>query len=126
MERSYLNSVWLPHYHKDIDMKAVISYELRKRVLERDGNRCRYCGTRQLPFHMDHVYPESKGGETTFENLVTSCASCNHRKMVTVGMWPKPVGYFDTNKLEPILYVWFYVIGMALVLVGAILSDYLH
>jgi hypothetical protein len=52
----------------------------RKAILKRDGRQCRYCETEQGPFHIDHVRPYSKGGETTFGNLVAACAECNLRK----------------------------------------------
>jgi len=51
----------------------------RRAVMARDGFRCQYCGsTRQLT--LDHIVPTSRGGRTTWENLVTSCAPCNVRK----------------------------------------------
>ena len=46
-------------------------------VYNRDGSRCRYCGETQRPFHVDHVIPKSKGGETNLSNLVIACARCN-------------------------------------------------
>lgn len=68
-----------------------ISDELRRKVLERDGYKCRYCGNTSGPFHMDHVYPYSKGGETTIDNLVTACSGCNSHKFNKVGLWPLPI-----------------------------------
>jgi len=54
----------------------------RKNLFARDGNRCQYCGrdfpTQQLSF--DHVTPRSRGGSTTWENVVTCCLTCNARK----------------------------------------------
>ena len=45
----------------------------------RDGFACQYCGdARDLTF--DHVTPRSRGGRTTWENIVTACAPCNLRK----------------------------------------------
>ncbi|MEM0984987.1 MAG: HNH endonuclease [Pseudomonadota bacterium] len=45
----------------------------------RDGFACVYCGaTNELTF--DHVIPRSKGGRTTWQNIVTACSSCNLRK----------------------------------------------
>jgi 5-methylcytosine-specific restriction endonuclease McrA len=45
----------------------------------RDGFACRYCGAgTDLTF--DHVVPRSRGGRTTWENIVTACAPCNLRK----------------------------------------------
>lgn len=51
----------------------------RRAVLARDGYRCQYCGsTRHLT--LDHVVPKSRGGGTSWENVVTSCAPCNTHK----------------------------------------------
>lgn len=99
-------------------MREAISPELRKRVLERDKYQCRYCGTKQEPFHLDHVYPVVKGGETTFNNLVTACVRCNSTKHSSVGMWPKSVGYFDPKPKEvhiSILTVLLFSLGIGLI-----------
>ena len=69
------------------DRKSIDPY-MRAHVLERDGYRCRFCGSTEGPFHLDHVYPVSKGGETTVNNLVTSCRRCNGKKSNKVGIWP--------------------------------------
>ncbi len=45
----------------------------------RDRFSCQYCGARpDLTF--DHVVPRSRGGMTTWENVVTACAPCNLKK----------------------------------------------
>ena len=45
----------------------------------RDGFQCQYCGDfDELTF--DHLIPRSKGGRTTWENIVTACSPCNLRK----------------------------------------------
>jgi 5-methylcytosine-specific restriction endonuclease McrA len=51
----------------------------RRAVFARDGWECQYCG-RKGSLTMDHVIPRSKGGETSWENVVTCCATCNRRK----------------------------------------------
>lgn len=51
----------------------------RRAVFARDGWQCQYCGRRNS-LTMDHVIPRSKGGETSWENVVTCCAGCNRRK----------------------------------------------
>jgi 5-methylcytosine-specific restriction endonuclease McrA len=51
----------------------------RRAVFARDAWECQYCG-RRGSLTMDHVIPRSKGGETTWENVVACCAQCNRRK----------------------------------------------
>ena len=51
----------------------------RFNVFLRDRFSCQYCGARdELTF--DHVIPRSRGGRTTWENVVTACSPCNLRK----------------------------------------------
>jgi 5-methylcytosine-specific restriction endonuclease McrA len=50
----------------------------RDGVLHRDGNTCAYFGG--YGDTVDHVFPESRGGELTWLNLATACAPCNGRK----------------------------------------------
>jgi len=64
----------------------------RKNIFERDNFTCQYCGKRppnrkvalkwmeknQLNF--DHVLPRSRGGKTTWNNIVASCLTCNSKK----------------------------------------------
>jgi 5-methylcytosine-specific restriction endonuclease McrA len=54
----------------------------RRNVFARDGHRCQYCGksfaTSELS--LDHVVPRSKGGPTSWENMVAACLKCNVRK----------------------------------------------
>ena len=52
----------------------------RRALFARDGWRCAYCGTSAGRLTLDHVVPRSRGGESSWENVVTSCASCNHKK----------------------------------------------
>ncbi len=54
----------------------------RRNVLARDEHVCQYCG-RHFPAHLlsvDHVVPRSRGGTTTWENVVCACLGCNVRK----------------------------------------------
>jgi 5-methylcytosine-specific restriction endonuclease McrA len=54
----------------------------RKNILLRDRNTCQYCGEVFSPadLTLDHVIPRSRGGDSTWENLVACCRPCNRRK----------------------------------------------
>lgn len=59
-----------------------ISDRQRFRILVRDGFRCKSCGASPLiqpgvELHVDHIFPWSKGGETTDDNLESKCKQCN-------------------------------------------------
>ncbi len=49
----------------------------RKNIFLRDGQQCQYCGRSDLPLTVDHMLPRSRGGEDTWENLITACPRCN-------------------------------------------------
>lgn len=54
----------------------------RRNILARDENRCQYCG-RRVPasqLSIDHVTPKSRGGISTWTNVVAACNDCNTRK----------------------------------------------
>ena len=51
----------------------------RKNIIKRDGAKCQYCGTK-IQLTIDHVLPKSRGGEDTWDNLVTACIKCNNSK----------------------------------------------
>ena len=51
----------------------------RRAVFARDGWECQYCGSGGT-LTVDHVIPRSKGGDSSWENIVASCAPCNRRK----------------------------------------------
>lgn len=67
----------------------------RKGMLVRDNYTCVYCG--KPGNTVDHVVPRSLGGLTTYENCVTACGKCNHKKS---NKTLKQMGWnVDTNKL---------------------------
>jgi 5-methylcytosine-specific restriction endonuclease McrA len=64
----------------------------RFNVFLRDRFSCQYCGSgEELTF--DHVIPRSKGGLTTWQNVVAACSPCNLRKGDKLPhdalMWPR-------------------------------------
>ncbi len=51
----------------------------RQNIFKRDSGKCVYCSSPK-DLTLDHVIPKSRGGKTTWNNLVTACKSCNSRK----------------------------------------------
>src|SRR6476619_5688396 len=58
--------------------------EVERQVAARAQDRCEYCRMHQslqgAQFHLEHVVPSSRGGETVLENLAWACPGCNLRK----------------------------------------------
>ncbi len=52
----------------------------RKEVFSRDRYTCQYCGSSTKELTLDHVVPKSRGGGHSWDNLVSACKTCNHRK----------------------------------------------
>jgi 5-methylcytosine-specific restriction endonuclease McrA len=52
----------------------------RRAIFARDRWTCQYCGTGHVSLTVDHVIPRSKGGTSSWDNIVTCCAPCNRRK----------------------------------------------
>jgi 5-methylcytosine-specific restriction endonuclease McrA len=52
----------------------------RSNILLRDEETCQYCGKRTRDLTLDHIIPRSRGGQSTWENLVASCKACNGKK----------------------------------------------
>jgi 5-methylcytosine-specific restriction endonuclease McrA len=52
----------------------------KREILRRDNYVCQYCGQHVPYLTLDHIVPRHLGGQHTWENLVTACPACNHRK----------------------------------------------
>lgn len=54
----------------------------RHSIFERDRNTCQYCGKRHSKNQLtiDHVVPQSRGGDDSWENVVVACLDCNVKK----------------------------------------------
>src|SRR5258708_5146783 len=54
----------------------------RFNIYARDNNTCQYCGKHfpRTELNLDHVIPRSRGGISSWENVVCSCHGCNRRK----------------------------------------------
>lgn len=74
----------------NIPYVARLTYEVKRRkhvkpasfqrrgMLNRDNFLCVYCG--KSGNTVDHVIPRSLGGKTSYDNCVTACFNCNHKK----------------------------------------------
>ncbi len=51
-------------------------------LIERDGAECVWCGRapRRSDLTAEHVFPRSRGGRTSLENLTVACRACNKRR----------------------------------------------
>ncbi len=52
---------------------------IRLEVLERDGYRCKKCGSPSY-LELDHIIPRRRGGATSAKNLQVLCRECNRKK----------------------------------------------
>lgn len=52
----------------------------RRELFIRDNLICQYCGVKTRDLTLDHVIPRHKGGKHVWENLVSCCRRCNHKK----------------------------------------------
>jgi 5-methylcytosine-specific restriction endonuclease McrA len=81
----------------------------RKGIMLRDGYACQYCqrGSSSAKLTLDHVTPKSRGGKSTWENLVACCYPCNNRKgdrtpaeaRMPLARQPKQFGVHARHKL---------------------------
>lgn len=64
-----------------VEVKRVISANLKKKVYARDSKKCVKCGsTHNLNF--DHRIPYSLGGKTNEQNVRLLCFNCNQRSRI--------------------------------------------
>ena len=69
---------WIEEQQK-VYKKSKLPAGLRQDVLQRDKFTCQHCGRKapEVVLHVDHILPESKGGQTKLENLQVLCEECN-------------------------------------------------
>ena len=83
--------------------KKTIPTALRLQVIDRDNGRCRACGIGDRDaLQADHIVPESKGGQTSLDNLQSLCGVCNNRKQNTVvelNIRPSVDGFGDYKEI---------------------------
>ncbi len=52
----------------------------RYEIFNRDRYTCQYCGEQSRQLTLDHVEPRYRGGQHTWENVVSACVACNRKK----------------------------------------------
>jgi 5-methylcytosine-specific restriction endonuclease McrA len=53
----------------------------KRNVALRDDFKCGYCGVKcGADLTVDHIVPKSRGGSSSWDNLVSACTRCNSRK----------------------------------------------
>lgn len=85
----------------NVRVPRMILRPTRANIMLRDEETCQYCGKHSRDLTLDHVVPRSRGGQSTWENLVACCRACNGRKgsrlLKDVGMHlikqPKPLNH---------------------------------
>jgi len=70
----------------------------RRAVFARDKWTCQYCGSARTTLTVDHVIPRSKGGVSSWDNIVACCAPCNRRKGDRL---PRQAGMQPRHKPKP-------------------------
>lgn len=73
-------TIRLKNYVKVPQAKMVAGKPTRTLILKRDGHTCQYCDYKGPNLTIDHILPKSRGGQDTWQNLVTSCLDCNNCK----------------------------------------------
>lgn len=84
----------------------------RHNVILRDEFTCQYCGKEftSAKLTIDHVVPKSKGGKSTWQNMVAACWKCNNKKgdkklsymnmkLINTPFKPQPIEFL-TKKLD--------------------------
>ena len=84
-DREIYPGIFMPSVIRLLEYKYVpirMQTVTRKNIFMRDGYKCLYCGKGSSGegLELDHVMPKSRGGKSSWENLVSSCRRCNARK----------------------------------------------
>ena len=70
----------------------------RLEVFSRDQFICQYCGKESRQLTLDHIVPRYRGGEHTWENVVSACIPCNRHK---AGRTPEQAGMMLIRRPSP-------------------------
>jgi hypothetical protein len=69
---------------RQIRLEMAQKYDSFKRKLKkRDGSKCKWCGDTNR-IEVDHIFPVSRGGGNSLENLQLLCRACNAKKRAKI------------------------------------------
>lgn len=84
------DEVWVVNYHLEEHYDIPLSTpgkkspcrKLRNKIIELYDRRCFGCGATETDnkLHIDHILPQSKGGDSAFRNLQPLCKNCGDMK----------------------------------------------
>jgi 5-methylcytosine-specific restriction endonuclease McrA len=64
-------------YHVNVPFRKVTLS--KENIFRRDKHKCAYCDSKHQ-LTIDHIFPKSKGGKDSWDNLISACWRCNSRK----------------------------------------------
>jgi len=68
--------------------KKRVTSQQKQMITERAKGCCEYCLSQvrfsNQSFSIEHIIPESLGGQTTLDNLALACQSCNNHKYTKI------------------------------------------
>ena len=77
---------------------------VRSKIKQKFGGVCAYCAAPSLSLTLDHVVPKSKGGPTTWYNLIPACYECNQSKSNhDLSTWYREQPFWDPGRETKIL-----------------------
>ena len=70
------------HYGIDINTpgKKAVCKKRQIQIIKLYGKECFACKVRGVPLEIDHIMPQSQGGDSAFRNLQPLCTTCNNKK----------------------------------------------
>lgn len=90
-------------------MSQHVPATLRVQILSAAKGRCAYCRNAEtllgVTFEVDHIVPQSAGGQTSIDNLCLSCPTCNRRKAARQAA-PDPLSGETAQLFHPLRQSW--------------------
>lgn len=80
------SAIKIPKYKLDSEYRRMFNINVKewirisRAVFKRDNYTCQYCGKVGGKLEVDHIFPFSKGGSDSLNNLTTACQKCNRQK----------------------------------------------